>query len=59
LKRYKLEIIVDEASDEFFDDINAKGETGCDEIVRLFVVALNPYGLADKIKLVEYTDKDS
>lgn len=56
MKRYVIEVIVEEVSDEFFDELNKTGTTGCDDIVQIIDNALSPFGLEGHSKLVKYTD---
>lgn len=71
LKQYKFEIIVNEGNDEFWDDINKSGKTGCDDVleeIRIIFDDLFPNLYSDKneddfvyindrVKLVEFINR--
>jgi len=58
MKQYTFEIIIDEGEDEFWDEINKKGITGCDEVKECLVSALAETGFTEnygtKIKIKEF-----
>lgn len=56
VKRYVIEVIVEEVSDDFFDDLKQNNTTGCDDIVTIIDNALSPYGLEGHSRLIKYTD---
>ena len=56
MRQYIIEVIVNEGSDEFFDELNQTNKTGCDDIVELVDNALSSYGLDGNTKLVKYTN---
>ena len=56
MKRYKIELIIEEGSDEFWEDLDKDHESGCDEIVKIIREDLISWPEI-KIKLVEFTDK--
>lgn len=53
MKKYKLEVVIHEGSDEFWESIHNK--TGCDEILESIKEEL--YAWDAEISLVEFTDK--
>ena len=56
MKQYTIEIVVNERSDEFFDELNQTGFTGCDDLVKIVDDALGTFGLDGNTKLVKFTD---
>ncbi len=56
MKRYVIEIVINEGSDEFFDELARNSNTGCDDIVKVVEDALGQYGLDENVKLVKYTN---
>lgn len=55
MKRYTFELIVNEQSDEFFEEITKDGKSGCDEVLDVIKEELQNYDI--EIKLTGYTDK--
>ena len=56
MKKYTIEVVVNEVCDEFFEELNKTNSTGCDDIVKIISNALSPYGLHDNIKLIKFID---
>ena len=60
MKRYKFEIIIEEGSDEYWENLEG---TGCHELTEVISEALCSVGFAVDpewgvhLKLVEFTDK--
>ena len=55
-RRYKFEVIVDEGSDEFWEELEGKGITGCDDVqteIEMSLSALDP-----TVTLVEYRNEE-
>lgn len=43
-KRYTLTLVIEEGNDEFWEEINERGVTGCDEVQKMIEHALGDYG---------------
>ena len=57
MKRYQLLIDIEEGSDEFWEELERNGTTGCDEITDEIKEALRNHGLDYQVKLISFTDK--
>lgn len=64
MKKYKIEITIYEGSDEFWEIIEAKNETGCDEVRALIAEAISNNGFYGDgeykncdIKVVSFSDR--
>lgn len=55
MKQYKLELIVNEQSDEFFKEITADGNSGCDDVLKAVKDELVNYDV--EIRLVGFENK--
>lgn len=61
MKTFKIEILIREGCDHFWDDINSRNVTGCDEVLESVKMALSEIGWDESntdFKLIEYTDKE-
>lgn len=56
MKRYKFEVVVDEGSDEFWEELEQGNKTGCDEVKEALEDMLLNQGWDVQIKLVQYSD---
>lgn len=58
MKTYKLEIIIREGSDEYWEDVTKDGLSGCDQVLIDVKDQLTEACWQDfDVKLVEYVDK--
>lgn len=55
-RKYKFEVIVEEGSDEFWESLDEKGVSGCDDIKTEIEMCLD--GLSPEVKLVEYRNEE-
>lgn len=55
MKKYKIEVIIEEGMDEFWEEINRDNKTGCDDVLEIISRELFPW--TEKVKLIEYTDE--
>jgi hypothetical protein len=59
MKRYVFQIIVEEGNDEFWEDLETRGITGCEDLRDMILDSLGGTGLCEaEVKLVEYTNKE-
>jgi len=57
MKRYTIELVITEGSNEFWEDLETRSVTGCDDILEEVKGALAEFGLEPEIKLIKYEDK--
>lgn len=59
MRKYVIQLTIQEGDDEFWEDIINNNKSGCDEVMDMIDHALGAccIDLSD-IKLVEYTNKD-
>jgi hypothetical protein len=43
MKRYFIEVVIEERLDEFWEEITANGKTGCDELLNVINEELQNY----------------
>lgn len=62
MKKYTFEIVITEGHDEFWEELEEKGETGCDDVKSLISCALSNAGFDEdygcEIKLKKFEDID-
>ena len=59
MKKYTIQVVIEEGNDEFWEDLEARNVTGCDEIMEAMREMLNSYGYVDAtIKMHGFTDAD-
>ena len=62
MKTYTLEVVINEGNDEFWENINGKQSSGCDEVLHLLKRALSDYGWLDgdecTVRLVKFEHKE-
>ena len=58
MKRYVFEFVIEEANDEFCEDINSRGVTGCDEVTEIVLNVFENEFNDVKIKLIRFEDKE-
>ena len=56
MKTYTIEIVIQEGSDEFWEEITADGKTGCDEVLESIKGEIQNY-FPESVRLVSFTDK--
>lgn len=56
MKKFKFEVIINEGSDEFWEELRDQNKTGCDEMTDVIKEALENWPDTE-INLIEYTDK--
>jgi hypothetical protein len=56
MKKYTIELVINEQSDEYFEDITKDGNTGCDEILKFVKEQFEEYDV--EVRLTKYEDKD-
>jgi hypothetical protein len=65
MKKYTIEVVIVEGSDEFWDDINERNVSGCDEVLDMVKQQLTGIGinfeydghpLSSSIKVSRYED---
>ena len=45
MKQYKFEIIIDEGNDEFWEELQESGTTGCNEVMEMIRESFRDTGL--------------
>lgn len=55
MKIYKFELVINEQSDEFFEEITKDGKSGCDEVLLQIKTDLSFYDA--EIRLIGYEEK--
>ena len=55
MKRYTFELIVNEQSDEFWEEITQDGKSGCDEVLDAIREEMQNYDI--QVRLIGYDDK--
>ena len=56
MKKYTLELVVNEGNDEFWEQIADNGKTGCDEILDAITEQLGNWPEIE-IKMIKFEDK--
>ena len=57
MKEYTLEVIIQEGSDEFWDDALKDNKSGADDVLMAIESCINDQGWDAKIRLVKFEDK--
>ena len=58
MRRYVVQVIIEEGNDEFWESLEEENKTGCDEILQMAKEMLYENGFHDaEVRLVEFTDK--
>lgn len=56
MKKYTFQVVIEEGSDEFWEEIYNKGITGCDQVKELVEDFLDHLFTGDNVKLIEFRD---
>jgi len=56
MKRYVVEIVFEEGSDEFWEEITADGSTGCDGLLKAIREDLQNY-FPESVRISKFEDK--
>ena len=56
MKEYTFEIIIEEGSDEWWEEITADGKSGCDEVLQNIKEKV-AYDFPNSVKLIKFEDK--
>lgn len=56
MKRYTIEIVIEEGSDEFWEEICADGKTGCDELLKAISEEIQNY-FPESVTIKKFEDK--
>ena len=56
MKRYTIEIVIEEGSDEFWEDICADGKTGCDELLKAIREEVQNY-FPESVTITKFENK--
>jgi len=55
MKQYIIEVIIDEQSDEFWEEATKDGKTGCDDLLEAIKDELQNWDAT--IRIIEFKDK--
>ena len=56
MKIYTFEVVIKEGNDEWWEELNKSGKTGCEEILEDLEGTLDAVGLDVKVRLIKYED---
>ena len=56
MKRYTFEIVIEEGSDEWWEEITADGKSGCNEVLADIKEKM-AYGFPESVKLIKFEDE--
>jgi hypothetical protein len=57
MKKYTFEVVIQEGSDEFWEDATANNKSGVDVLLETITNHINEQGWDAKVKLVKFEDK--
>jgi hypothetical protein len=58
MKTFKIEVIINEGSDEYWEELRKDGKTGCDEVTQVVKEAVTDVFPVDaEVRLIDYKDK--
>ena len=58
MKKYVFQVTISEGYDEFWEELEKKNKTGCDELLIEIIRAVDASGFDFEVKLVEYKDEE-
>jgi hypothetical protein len=56
MKKYTITVVVNEGSDEFWEELEEANKTGCDEVVQMVKDALNDHFIEAEVSLTRFDD---
>jgi hypothetical protein len=58
MKTFKIEVVINEGSDEYWEELRKDGKTGCDEVTQAVREAVDgAFPVDAEVRLIDYKDK--
>jgi hypothetical protein len=58
MKTFKIEVIINEGSDEYWEELRSNNKTGCDEVTQVVKESiLDVFPVDTEVRLIDYKDK--